>query len=224
MSEGIFNLLLDSVDICCIVFFPVLRPLACGRQSRCLGRTYKLPGGQNCFARPPTKRWPNDRQKVPQLQAGVGVSLAIYRGQKASPWKTPKKSKKGFLGPLEKRLEKESKMTIFQVFFFFFGFFARFRFVLDFFVPGMLTPGPRGPGNPFSDFFRSFSGRGLFDSCRWPTISQSGSSGLSNLENSRRLGLVCGHCFHGFPKKIARKIQENSRENGSRILKCFNKI
>ena len=27
-------------------FFPVLKPLACGRQSRCLGWTYKLPGGQ----------------------------------------------------------------------------------------------------------------------------------------------------------------------------------
>ena len=29
-----------------IVFFPVLKPLACGRQSRCLGWTYKLPRGQ----------------------------------------------------------------------------------------------------------------------------------------------------------------------------------
>ena len=40
--------------------------------------------------------------------------------------------------------------------------------------PGPLssTPGPRGPGNPFSDFFRSFLGRGLFDSCRRPTMSQ----------------------------------------------------
>ena len=27
-------------------FSPVLKPLACGRQSRCLGWTYKLPGGQ----------------------------------------------------------------------------------------------------------------------------------------------------------------------------------
>ena len=36
----------DSVNIWCIVFFPVLKPLACGRQSRCLGWTYKLPGGQ----------------------------------------------------------------------------------------------------------------------------------------------------------------------------------
>ena len=37
---------IDSVNIWCIVFFPVLKPLACGRQSRCLGWTYKLPGGQ----------------------------------------------------------------------------------------------------------------------------------------------------------------------------------
>ena len=36
----------DSVNIWCIVFFPLLKPLACGRQSRCLGWTYKLPGGQ----------------------------------------------------------------------------------------------------------------------------------------------------------------------------------
>ena len=37
--------LFDSVNIWCIVFLPVLKPLACGRQSRCLGWTYKLPGG-----------------------------------------------------------------------------------------------------------------------------------------------------------------------------------
>ena len=35
-----------NVNIWCIVFFPVLKPLACGRQSRCLSWTYKLPGGQ----------------------------------------------------------------------------------------------------------------------------------------------------------------------------------
>ena len=37
---------IDSVNIWCIVFFPILKPLACGRQSRCLDWTYKLPGGQ----------------------------------------------------------------------------------------------------------------------------------------------------------------------------------
>ena len=47
-----------------------------------------------------------------------------------------------------KKLEKLSFSTLFEVFW---------------------TPGPRGPGNPFSDFFQSFLGRGLFDSCRRPT-------------------------------------------------------
>ena len=37
---------IDSVNIWCIVFFPVLKPLACGIQSRCLNWVYKLPGGQ----------------------------------------------------------------------------------------------------------------------------------------------------------------------------------
>ena len=36
----------DSVNIWCIAFFPVLKPLACGRRSRCLGWTCKLLGGQ----------------------------------------------------------------------------------------------------------------------------------------------------------------------------------
>ena len=35
-----------------------------------------------------------------------------------------------------------------------------------------LDPGPRGPGNPFSDLFQNFPGKGLFDPSRWPTISQ----------------------------------------------------
>ena len=43
-----------------------------------------------------------------------------------------------------------------------------FRLSFDFFfeLKGV------GPGNPFSDFFQSFPGRGLFDPCRWATISQ----------------------------------------------------
>ena len=40
------NSFFDGVNIWCIVFFPVLKPLACGRQSRCLNWTYKLPGGK----------------------------------------------------------------------------------------------------------------------------------------------------------------------------------
>ena len=37
---------IDSVNFWSIVFFPVLKPLAFGRQSQCLGWIYKLPGGQ----------------------------------------------------------------------------------------------------------------------------------------------------------------------------------
>ena len=35
------------------------------------------------------------------------------------------------------------------------------------------TRGREAPGTPFSDFFRSFLGRGLFEPCRKPTMSQS---------------------------------------------------
>ena len=68
-----------------------------------------------------------------------------------------------------KKTEIESKTTIFQV------FFSSFRLIFNFFdfVWALSRPGPRGPGNFFSDFFRSFLGRGLFDSCRRPTMSQS---------------------------------------------------
>ena len=44
--SNIPSVIIDSVNNWCIVFFPVLKPLACGRQSRCLGGTYKLPRGQ----------------------------------------------------------------------------------------------------------------------------------------------------------------------------------
>ena len=62
----------------------------------------------------------------------------------------------------QKKLEKESKMTIFQVFF---GFFRSFSTLFR-------ASGSRGPGNPFSDFFPGFLGRGHFDPCRRPTMSQ----------------------------------------------------
>ena len=64
------------------------------------------------------------------------------------PGKLQKKSEKGFPG--QKRLEKESKMTIFQV------FFSGVRLVFDSFATffsSILT----GPGNPFSDFFSEFA-------------------------------------------------------------------
>ena len=41
------NAQVDSICAWYIVFFPVLKPLISGRQSRLLGWFYKLPGGQN---------------------------------------------------------------------------------------------------------------------------------------------------------------------------------
>ena len=96
----------------------------------------------------------------------LGTSLAFYRGQKGPSLENSEKSlKRGSRGLSEKKLEKESRMTIFQVFFRVFDSFSTLFRVF-------LTPGPRGPGNPFSNFFRSFLGRGLFDPCRRPTMSQ----------------------------------------------------
>ena len=66
--------------------------------------------------------------------------------------------------PNPKKLERESKMTIIQVFW---GFWTRFRLFFDFFR-AFLT----APGTPFQTFFRSFLGRGFFDPCRRPTVSQ----------------------------------------------------
>ena len=45
------------------------------------------------------------------LHARFGISLAIYRGQKASPWETPKKSEKGFPGPLGPGDKKDLKQS-----------------------------------------------------------------------------------------------------------------
>ena len=45
LSFSGFSFFFDTANIWCIVFFPVLKPLACGRQSRCLGWTYI-----NCLA------------------------------------------------------------------------------------------------------------------------------------------------------------------------------
>ena len=45
------------------------------------------------------------------LTKRVGISLAIYRGQKASPWETPKKVGKGVPGPLGPRVKKGSKKS-----------------------------------------------------------------------------------------------------------------
>ena len=77
-------------------------------------------------------------------------------------------------------------MTIFQVFF---GFLARFQLVFDFFG-GMLTLGPRAPGNPFSDFFRSFPRRRLLtpvDGQRYPKQGP-GDRGCSRQSRSQPMG------------------------------------
>ena len=44
--------LFDSVNAWCAVFFPFLTPLTCGRQSRCLGWTYKLLSDQKFSSEP----------------------------------------------------------------------------------------------------------------------------------------------------------------------------
>ena len=102
----------------------------------------------------------------------IATSLAFYRSQKGLSLKNSEKSLKrgsrGLSAPGSKKPEKESKMTIFSSFFRVFGPFSTFfRLFLSFF-----DPGAERPRNPFSDFFRSFLGRGLFDSCRRPTMSQ----------------------------------------------------
>ena len=115
------------------------------------------------------------KQKGPAEQvaprvSSLATSLAFYRSQKGlslkNSEKSPKRGSRGLSAPGSKKPEKESKMTIFQVFFRVFGPFSTFfRLFLSFF-----NPGAERPGNPFSDFFRSFLGRGLFDSCRRPNI------------------------------------------------------
>ena len=92
--------------------------------------------------------------------------VGLLQGSKRSlPRRVRKESEKGFpglsaAGP--KKLERESKMTIFQVFFRVFGSFR-----LEFFDPGAETRGPLF--RLFSDFPR---GRGLFDPCRRLTITK----------------------------------------------------
>ena len=61
--------------------FPVLKPLACGRQPRCLGWTYKLPGGQkfsiklSCLSVGFPQRRALNLIKRPQLINSPGVRL-----------------------------------------------------------------------------------------------------------------------------------------------------
>ena len=79
--EGKFVPQIDSVNIWCIVFFPVLKPLACGRRWRCLGWTYKLPGGQKFriklspFSVGFPQRRPLNLIKRPRLISSPGCDL-----------------------------------------------------------------------------------------------------------------------------------------------------
>ena len=93
----------------------------------------------------------------------LGTSLAFYTGPKRPlPRKPRKKSEKGFPGP-QGGGSKNSKNDNFL--------FSGFLLVFDSFS-SFFSPGAERPGNPFSDCFRDFLGRGLFDPCRRPTMSQ----------------------------------------------------
>ena len=139
------------------------------------------------------------------LGAFVATSLAFYKSQKGlsleNSEKSLKRGSRGLSAPGSKRPQKESKMTVFQVFF---EFSACFQLCFDFFW-ALSTPGPGGPGNLFSDFFRSFLGRGRFDSWRRPTMSQ-GFCALKSPQltwNCQRLSEIAQICLK-LPE-IARK-------------------
>ena len=77
-------------------FFPVLKPRACSRQSRCLDWTYKLPGGQQFSIKlsPLSVAFPQrpfNLVKRPQLKNSAGVrfrkhpACSLYRDRKISP-------------------------------------------------------------------------------------------------------------------------------------------
>ena len=115
---------------------------------------------------------PRTHRDTSEKRPRLGIMLAMYRSQKALSLGNSKKSlKKGFPGPLgpgvkkaRKRVEKDYFSSFFS------GFWLVFDSFLNF-LGGMLTLGPRAPGNPFSDFFRSFPGRRLLtpvDGQRYP--------------------------------------------------------
>ena len=113
-------------------------------------------------------------------QSTVGITLAIYRGQNGlfleNSEKSLKRGCRGLSAPRsiasksQKRVKNWPKLKK----------YLKNSHLLLFFEL-FLAPGPRGPGNPVSDFFRSFLGRGLFNPCRWPTMSQ-----IYRIENPRK--------------------------------------
>ena len=105
---------------------------------------------------------------------GLGYRWPSTGVKRPLPGKLRKKSEKGFPGPLGPGVKKGSKKSRKLLFF---RFLSSFWLVFDSFstfFSGVLTPGPRGPGNPLQTFFRSFPGRGLFGPWRWPTTSKGG--------------------------------------------------
>ena len=83
----------------------------------------------------------------------------LQESKRPLPRKLMKKSEKGFPesrslpAPKKKKLEKDSKMTIFQVFF---GFSARFRLFFDSFFD-FFDPGAERPWEPLFRLFPEFS-------------------------------------------------------------------
>ena len=84
----------------------------------------------------------------------------VYRGHLGLSAHSPKKVSKGVPGACRpwgpKKSENSQKLTIFQVIFKFLTPFSIFFWLLG-------PPGPRGPGNPFRDFFGLWSERP-----KWP--------------------------------------------------------
>ena len=111
------------------------------------------------FFKPPCNSHVSRPCGLSQSQSRIGTSLAFYMGSKRPlPRKLQKQNLKrgswGLSAPGANKLENGSKMTIFQVFFRVLGSFSTiFRPFLEF-----LSPGPKGSGNPFSDFFSEFPG------------------------------------------------------------------
>ena len=75
--------LIGSANTWCIVFYLVLKPLTCGRQSWCLGWTYKLPGGQKFSIKLPPlsvgfpQRRPSNLIKRPRFINSPGVRFLL---------------------------------------------------------------------------------------------------------------------------------------------------
>ena len=139
--------------------------------------------------------WIRENQN-PQKITRVATSLAFYRSQKGlsleNSEKSPKRGSRGLSAPGSKKLKKSRKKVekgpktrkkLEK-----WSFSTLFRFFFD--------PRAERPRNPFSDFFRSFLGRGLFDSCRRPTMSQHKRRGFLSLALK-----TTAEAHHGTPRQ-----------------------